>query len=221
MKTLFLFLGIFCFLFARAQPHETYQTEATGSQCPSTLVLYADATYFYEVGCEAQPHLSFGKWTKKKDVLKLETVNPQTFTVINSVTASRVPGDSIWLTILDRDGANMTAKISTGLEVSGRGSYMFANDASATKKYVYKRSGGKIVFRTLNKLFGQRLELATDTANNFVVTLNLLSGWINSVHPDWGNPSSPSLLQKGESLLMTTSSGQRVNFQKQKEEERF
>ena len=153
--------------------------------------------------CEAYSHICFGKWIKKKDSVKLEPVNPKTFAVIKSVEASTVAGDSIWIIILDKKGTNMTSQISTGLKVERRGSYMFSLDSSGSKKFAYKRSGGKIVFRTLNKLFGQRLEISTDTANYFIIRLNILADWISSTHADWGETNTVSLLQKGDRLIPT------------------
>ena len=215
MKTFFGLLFTFCACFTTAQPHETYKLEPNGTVCANTLQVYTDGTYVYQTACETSPQLSFGRWIKTKDVIKLEPVDPKTYTVIKSVSAATVAGDSIWLTVVDKNGVNVSAKISVGLEVSGRGSYLFGNDTSGTKKFVYKRSGGKIVFRTLNKLFGQRLELPADTANNFVVTLNLSADWLTSTHAEWSNPPSLLFLKKGDDLSSAASSAQRVVFRKQ------
>ncbi|GAA4737271.1 hypothetical protein [Flavisolibacter ginsenosidimutans] len=215
MKSFFALLFTSCAFFAQAQPHETYTAKQSSTACTSTLKLYTDGTYAYQTGCEASPQLSFGKWTREKDLIKFTPVNPKTFAVVKSIEAATVPGDSIWLTVLDKDGANISAKISVGLELSGRGSYLFGNDASGTKKFVYRRSGGRIVFRTLNKLFGQRIEFPTDTANNFVVTLNLSADWIASTHPQWNYTSLP-LLQKKDGVLMTRAkANEQLVFKKQ------
>lgn len=203
MKYIFLLLGICCFGFAEAQTSEVYETNNNNGLCSATIVLYADNNFYYEYGCEASSHLSFGKWVKKKDSIKLEPVNPRTFTVIKSVEATTIAGDSIWIIILDKKGNNMTAQVSTGLEIPGRGSYMFSLDSSGSKKFVYKRNGGKIVLRTLNKLFGQRLEIPVDTANHFVITLNLSSDWINSTHADWAETNTLFLINKGDRLINT------------------
>lgn len=217
MKVFFSFLLTCCIFFSKAQSHETYKTEQSGTACASTLKLYSNSTYAYQTGCETSPQFSFGKWTREKDLIKFTPVNPATFAVIKNVVATKILSDSVWLTVLDKDGANMTAKLSVGLEISGRGSYLFNNDASGEKKFVYKRSGGKIVFRTLNKLFGQRLELPIDTANNFVVTLNFSADWLNSTHAAWSNPPSLSFLKKGDDLISVTPSSQRTVFRKQNE----
>jgi hypothetical protein len=203
MKNIFLLLGIYCFGFAKAQTPAVYETNYNNGLCSGTIALYADYNFFYESGCEASSRICFGKWLMKKDTVKLEPVNPRTFPVIKSVEATTVAGDSIWITILDKNGANMTAQISTGLEVAGRGSYMFNLDSSGNKKFVYKRNGGKIILRTLNKLFGQRLEIPADTANNFVITLNIPSGWISSTHADWGETNMISFLKKEGRLIST------------------
>lgn len=213
MKYIILFPVILFFQFAKAQSSEVYQTTSNNGLCSGTITLYADNNFVYESGCEASSHVSFGKWLQKKDTVKLQPVNPKTFQVIKSVEASSIAGDSIWITILDRNGNNMTAQISTGLEIAGRGSYIFSLDSSGSKKFVYKRSGGKIVFRTLNKLFGQRLEIPADTANQFIITLNISSDWISSTHADWGGTNTISLLKKGDRLI-TTKPTQQV-FQKQ------
>lgn len=211
MKYIFSFLSILFFDIAQAQNVEVYQTDTTNSPCTTTIKLYSDNNFFYE-SCGSSSRISFGKWVQKKDTIKLEPVNPKLFAVVKSVEATTIAGDSIWLVILDRDGNNMTAKISTGLEVAGRGSYLFSIDSGGNKKFVYKRSGSKIVFRTLNKLFGQHIEIPVDTANHFVITLNISSDWINSTHADWGETTSVSLLKKGDRLITTKTPKQ--TFQK-------
>lgn len=186
---------------SRAQTSEVYRSETNGGLCTATIILYSNNNYTYETDCETSSHFSFGKWMKKKDTIKFEPVNPKTFSVIQSVEANKIAGDSIWLTILDKDGANMTSKISAGLEVNGMGSYLFSSDNSGLKKFVYKRKGGKIMFRTLNKLFGQKLELPTDAANNFIVTLTISSEWITSTHADWNASGTISLIKKKDMLI--------------------
>jgi hypothetical protein len=203
MKYIFLLLSVTFSHFTKAQAPELYETEYNNGLCSGTLVLYADNNFYYEYGCEASSHVAFGKWIKKKDTVRLEPVNPKTFPVIKSVEATIIAGDSVWITILDKNGNNITAQVSTGLEIPGRGSYMFNMDSSGSKKFVYKRSGGKIVFRTLNKLFGQRLEIPADGANYFVITLNISSDWISSTHADWGAANTISLLKKGDRLTTT------------------
>ena len=217
MKLFLAFFFLCCVFFSKAQTKETYQTETGEGHCPATLLLYSNSVFVYQSGCESAPELSFGKWTKSKETIKLEPVSPQSYAVIKSVTANTVPGDSIWLAVVDKDGTNLTAKISVGLEITGRGSYLFGNDASGTKKFVFKRSGGKIVFRTLNKLFGQRLELPTDTANNFLVTLNLSSEWINSSHATWNSATPLLFLKKGETLQSVSKNAGPLVFRKPSE----
>jgi hypothetical protein len=196
-------LSCFLSLTVFSQSPEIY-TATINNSCPSTITLYSNATYIFESGCEASAQISFGKCTTKKDSIKLVPVNPKTYPVIKNVSANKVPGDSIWVTILDKDDVNMTNKISTGLELSGKGSYMFSTDNTGTKKFVYKRPGGKIVLRTLNKLFNQHFEFTTDTANNFVITLNIPEDWIRSTHAGWGGFGSFTLLKRKDSLVTST-----------------
>lgn len=191
-------ISSFC---SQSQTSEVYRSETNSGLCAATIILYSGNDYIYEISCETITNVSFGKWLKKRDTVKLMPVNPKTFSIIKSVEANKIPDDSVWLTILDKDGVNMTHKISVGLEVNGVGSYLFSSDSSGLKKFVYKRSGGKIVFRSLNKLFGQKLELPTDTANNFVVTLNISSDWITSTHSDWNATGKISLIKKDDVLI--------------------
>jgi hypothetical protein len=215
MKYFFSCILVCCVFFSFSQAPERYLTELNEGLCSGTVILYPDYNYVFEQECEASSHLSFGKWTKKKDTIKLQPVNPQTYKVIKEVAATTVPGDYIWLTILDKNGVNMSSQISTGLEIAGRGSYLFSMDSSGTKKFVYRRNGGRIVFRTLNKLFGQRLELSTDSANSFIVTLNLSSDWINSTHADWGDIHPIMLIKKGNDLITVGKFSEQRVFQKQ------
>lgn len=198
-----IFLSLFligCGFATKAQPPEVYRTRPAGGGCPSSILLHANGDYAYTFGCETAPRLSFGTWTKKGDTIKFTPVYPATFAVTKGVKATTVAGDSIWLVLFDKDGVNMTAKTSAGLDVSGRGSYMMSNDSSGTGKFVYKRGGGKLVLRTLSKLFGRRIEFAADTANHFVITLNLSASWINNTHAEWGGSGPFFLLKKGNAL---------------------
>lgn len=199
----FLCAVLSCFLSGTlySQAPEIYTATTSSSSCPGTITLHPNATYIFESGCEASSQISFGKWTSKKDSVKLEPVDPKTYPVIKNVSANKVPGDSIWVTILDKDGVNMTNKISTGLELSGKGSYMFTTDNIGTKKFVYKRPGGKIVLRTLNKLFNQHFEFTTDTANNFIITLNIPEDWIRNTHAGWGGFGVFALFRRKEGLV--------------------
>lgn len=205
MKTFFCTV-LFCFLslVLYSQPPEVYLAAANSSSCTSSIILYPNATYFFSSGCEASPLISFGKWVAKKDSIRLESIDPKTFPVIKSIEANHIAGDSIWITVLDKDGVNITAKISIGLEVSGRGSYLFSSDSTGTQKFVYKRAGGKIVLRTLQKLFSRNIEVPIDTANKFIITLNLSGNWMNSTHPGWGGFGSFALLKSKDDLLTAT-----------------
>ena len=202
MKSLLL-TTIALLLFGKAlcQKPEWYVAKELGGLCSKNIVLYPNATYLFEEGCEASSQLCFGTWQLKKDTLKLQPVNPATYPVIKGVVATTVPGDSVWVTVLDKDGINMTAKISMGLEVAGRGSYMFSPDATGNKKLVYKRTGGKILLRTLNKLFHQRLEWSIDSANHFIITLNLQADWISSTHADWSGIGAFRLLKRETTFI--------------------
>ncbi|MDQ6609702.1 MAG: hypothetical protein M3Y85_07765 [Bacteroidota bacterium] len=198
---LFAFLSSYLF----AQLPATYVAVSNNIPCPVSLTLYPDGVYLFKSGCDASPQISFGKWATKKDTVKLEPVDLKTYQVIKTVNASHVPGDSIWISILDKDDVNITNKISIGLEISGRGSYMFNSDSSGTQKFVYKRPGGKIALRTLNKLFNRNFELMADTANHFVVTLNLSGAWINSTHAGWNGFGPFAVLKRKEGFVTCSS----------------
>ncbi len=202
MKLLLLTTIAFAFSATSfCQKPEWYIAKDLGGLCSKNIVLYPDAAYFFEEGCEASSQLCFGTWQLKKDTLKLQPVDPTTYAVIKNIVATTAPGDSVWVTVLDKDGVNMTAKISMGLEVAGRGSYMFSTDATGNIKVVYKRTGGKIVLRTLNKLFHQRFEWNTDSANRFTITLNVKADWISSTHADWSRVGAFRLLKKETAFI--------------------
>ena len=214
MKYLFCLFFQCCCLALLAQKEQVYRL-TSNSTCPISISLNPDGTFLYKEGCETSPRLSFGKWTSRKDLIHFEPVNPQTYQVISNIEASHVSGDSIWLTVRDKNGINLSQIVSIGLEVSGRGSYLFNNDSSGTRKFVYRRPGGRIVLRTLNKLFGQRLEVDADTANSFIITLNLLSDWITSTHTEWALRADFSLVKKGDLLVGIQKAGAKQVFQKQ------
>src|SRR5215218_2333500 len=106
MSLKILFFLPLCLLFhysTSAQQPQIYKCFCDkGGLCSSSLVLYADSSYVYEHGCEASSHLSFGEWRKKKDSIVFTQPNPKSFAVIKSIQSSIVPGDSIWVTVLDK-----------------------------------------------------------------------------------------------------------------------
>lgn len=168
--------------------------------CSSSLVLYSDSSYVFEHGCEASSHLSFGSWRQNKDSIYFTQQQREKIQVIKSVQSSVIPSDSIWVMLLDKDGINISEKISVGLDVKNRGSYLMSPDSSGSKLFVYKRKG-YLTLRTLNKLLNQRITIPIDSANNFIITLNLSSNWIWSKHADWSATGNFTVLQKGKSLL--------------------
>lgn len=94
----------------------------------------------------------------------------------------------------------MTAQLSMGLDVEGRGTYMLSADSSGQKQFVYKRPGGRINLRTLNKLLGQKITIPVNGDNNFIISLNLSADWIWNKHADWLSTGNFSALKKGNSL---------------------
>jgi hypothetical protein len=201
---LFFFLSL-CFLFfnsTSAQQPQIYKCFCDkGGLCSSSLVLYADSSYVYEHGCEASSHLSFGEWRKKKDSIYFTQPNPKLFSVIKTIRSSIVPGDSIWVTVLDRKGIDMTPEISMGLDVEGRGSYLFSTDSTTNRQVVYKRNAKSISLRTLTKLLGQRISFPLNGANSFIITLNISTNWIWNKHADWSAFGNFAAVKRGDSLL--------------------
>src|SRR5688500_5633900 len=165
--------------------YEWYLAESNGGLCNASVVLYNDGTYRYESGCEASSHISYGTWTTKKDTVKFIPLNNKAYKVISTVTATQTSTDSISVTILDKNGSNITDKISVGLNVPNVGVYLFGIDISKTKKVAYKRINGKLSLRTLNRIFQQKFEFPTDTANNFIIKLNIPGAWIYSSSSEW------------------------------------
>lgn len=202
MKSFFFLPFYFLFHLASAQQPQIYKCFCdNGGLCSSSLVLYPDSSYVYEHGCEANSHVSFGEWRKKKDSIYFTQPNPKFFRVIKSIQASIVPGDSIWVTVLDRKGIDMTSKISMGLDVKGKGSYLFSTDTTTNRQVVYKRDASSISLRTLTKLLGQRISFPLNGANSFVIALNISTNWIWNKHADWSGTGNFIALKRGNSLL--------------------
>lgn len=200
MKLSFTAIGTIIHLVAGAQSPQVYTTSPNDS-CATSLSLYSNASYFLSLGCQAAPQVSFGYYTSKKDSISLQPFDINITTVTKKIEATYIPGDSIWVRLFDVNGVNITAKISVGLEVPGRGSYMFSSDTSGQQKFVYRRAGGKIVLRTLNKLFGQRFEVDAGAGNSLDIMLNLQGNWIQSSHAVLKPVGKLRFLKKGSGLV--------------------
>ncbi len=172
---LYISTNAFC---QKAVNHKFYITNYGSGLCNASIILFNDGTYRHESGCESSSYISYGKWTVKNDTVNFKPLNNRTFKVIDSIIAMQTPKDSISVTILDKNGINITNKISIGLHVPGIGIYLFEPDKTDTKKVVYKRSTGKIYLWTLSRIFQQDFEIPTDTANNFIIKLNFSTEWI-------------------------------------------
>lgn len=180
----------------------TTSYEAQAGACSYRLSLYPDQSYTYSTDCTGgAATVSFGRFTSKKDTLKLQPLDNLHYPVVANMTATKIESGQISVTIWDKNGVNITDKISIALFVSGRGSYMFESDSARTAKSVYKRDKGVMVIRTLNRVFGQAFEFATDTANRFEFHLNIPSEWITNKRVEWAGPSPLKLLKRKEQLI--------------------
>jgi hypothetical protein len=200
MKQILLLLSFFPAIYSVGQKPIKYTASSNGGLCSSTLLLYPNREYVFESGCEASSHVSFGTWAEKKDTIKLNPVNNKSYPIIKSIETNGKGAKYLSVMVLDNKGINVTNKLSIGLAIEGKGSYLFDPDSTQTKKTVFKRPNGRITSHTLKNIFGQDLNIPADSADNFIITLNFPSEWIWTKQSDWGGFGPFGLLKKKNKL---------------------
>jgi len=199
IATLFLII-LFTSSMVHGQTSEIYVDRSSSNICNQTIVLFPDGIYNLKSDCDAASHFSFGNWIQKKDTILFDVANNKTFTVIKSVVSSKVDNKNLTVKIFDINGQNITGRISIGQYITNKGSYMLNPDSSKTAKVDYKREGGILILRSLQKLFSQKIEIETGDSNCFEITLNISKDWIFTSSADWGGHRNFKLLKSKEGL---------------------
>lgn len=180
---------------------EKYRSTIQRGLCNSSISLYHSGFYCFEGGCEGSSHISYGNWTIKNDTIHFTQLNNKEFHPIDTVFFSSYSSDSITVVILDKYGTNITNKISVGLYVQGAGVYPFRFDISNNMKKALKRPNGFITLITLNRIFQKDFDFATDTANDFIIKLNISADWIYSPNSRWGGFGDFDLIKNNDELV--------------------
>jgi len=188
-------------LFSQVKTGVVYRSHSNGRLCSSSVLFYNDSTFAKESGCEASSSISYGKWTIHKDTVILSPFNNKTETFISSFTATQVATDSVYVTILDKNGNNITSEISMGIYVPKLGTYPFKLNADSTQKVAYRRPGGTLWLRRLAHNFKRNFEYETATANNFVIKLNVPFELFEYPEAEWQNSPLQNLIYKEGALV--------------------
>ncbi len=126
------------------------------------------------------------------------------YKVVDTIFARQSPGDTVSVTILDKNGTNITGDISIGLLVRGVGIYPLEFDMSGKRKIGYKRINGYVFLKTLHRVFQQDFEFSTDTANNFLIKLNVPREWVVMPNSVWTDLGKFQLLKQNDQLTPFT-----------------
>jgi len=181
--------------------YERYIAVNNGGVCAASLYVYKDKTYCLERDCEGDSHLSIGHWEQIKDTIKFRPLNNKSFQPIQNIAMSKTSNKYIEVIVLDRNGINVTDKISVGQLVKGKGIYMMKSDSLKKIRTDFKRDSSKIVLKSLEKIFQQKLEVTSDTANSFIISLNISCDCFWSTHSDWGGYGDFTLVKAENKLI--------------------
>jgi hypothetical protein len=160
--------------------------------------------YCTESGCEASSHFSYGKWTQKKNMIKLMPADPSATNFINKVERENTNSKEITVIVFDREGNNITDKVSIVQYVKNKGRYILDLDSSKTKRTDFIRGNSTIVLSSLRALFRQKFEINTDSSNLYKIYLTIPAGWNFHNNSDWDNSGTITLIKKTDRLVSTT-----------------
>ncbi|MBN9295704.1 MAG: hypothetical protein J0I41_01780 [Filimonas sp.] len=204
-KHLFLLvISISSLISAIAQAKKGYKVYVNWGKeglCNSTIVLFSDSTYCNESGCEASSRFSFGKWRQVKNNIQFTPSNPRTYNFISKVEKNRSDVDSIKVVICDRDGNNISDKVTLGLYVKDVGLFAMRWKEAEQEWSGIKRSNSVIQLLSFMYLFKQTIEIPmSDSANVYKVYLNF-SHWNFRNQSTWSNVNVFSLVKKKSKLV--------------------
>ena len=189
-------------LFCQSQSeYERYIAVNNGGVCAASLYMYNDRTNCLERDCEGNSHLSIGSWEKIKDSIKFHPIDNKNFRLIENITTSKTSEKFVKVIVLDRNGINVTDKVSVGQLVKGKGIFMMKLDSLEMTRTDFKRDSSKIVLKSLEKIFQQKLEIMPDSSNCFTISLNISCECFWSTHGDWGGYGGFTLMKTENKLI--------------------
>lgn len=178
-----------------------YHASMSGGLCSASVLLYSNGNYFWEQGCESSSYINYGRWRTKKDTIFFSTANIATFKIIDTVLFTPRASDSISVTILNKNGENITYSMALGLRVPGTGVYPFGDGNKGDEKVAYKRNKAEIYLKTLSRVFNQSFTVPAAQAGHYTIRLGIPPEWGLSPKSEW-NSSSVAFLLKKDSVLI-------------------
>lgn len=181
---------------------DTYHTESNGGLCTQSVRLFTDSTYCYEAGCEASSRFSTGRWKMKKDTVLFFPVQPAGYRVIDTVIAGNTSEKKITVSVLDKAGINITARVVAQHYVKDIGLYDMPTDSALLSRSDVRRRNGAIVLKPLQRLFQQRLLIPVDSVHNqYTIRLNLSAQWNFQAYSTWTDLGGFKLLKRKGQLV--------------------
>jgi hypothetical protein len=164
--------------------------------------LYSDSIFCLERGCEASSNFFFGRWRQKKNMIYFTPVNRMTYQVINKIESEHTGDKKITVILYDMHGENITNRVSVAQHLAnGAGSYCMDLDSSQTRCTDFRRANSSIILRSLERLFNQKIEFATDSANLYKVYLNISGNWNFNIRTEWGDSPAFQLRKADDTLI--------------------
>lgn len=203
-KYLLFLIATLCLTSANAQTAKDYKVYINwdrGGLCNSTFILFNDSTYCNESGCEASSRFSFGKWQQVKDNIQFIPSDPSIYNFISKVEKSKSDVDSIKFIICDRNGNNISDRVTLGLYVKDVGVFDMKHNEVALEWAGIKRENSSIQLLSFMYLFKQTIEIpVSDSVNVYKVYLNF-NDWNFQKQSTWTKMSGFSLLKKKGKLV--------------------
>ena len=175
-----------------------------GELCTACITLLPDGIYNKESGCEASSRFSFGHWQRVGDTLKFTPMDRAHYPLIKHIASRQKPDSFVTVRIFDRNGKNITSRVIAARQSDpGTGSFAMPLDGKRLSRRDRRQPGSVIILRPLQALFRQKIELHTDTANYFEVTLNITADWSFQTNSVWHEDGTFELIKTKQGLVST------------------
>ncbi len=150
----------------------------------SKIIFYKDSTYFYAYGTKKSSLVALGTTVINRDTIRCTPFGYKKFEAVMSVAASKVPGDSVYIKIFDKNGIDITGIAEAGLWV-GQENTLYDCRISPARQSVHNRPGGRVYLKCVEDFLKVDTNLSTAVNNNFAITLNVCAEFFYYTQPAW------------------------------------
>lgn len=197
---LLFFFASFCAAQTKKK-YDYYIHESNGGLCSSSILVFRDSTYCSESGCEASSRFSFGRWKLDKDLITFTPTNPASFKLIDTIVKEKTANKNITVMVFDRDGNNITERITVAQLLKGRGIYPINLDSTKKSRTDIRRMDSHLILPGLKLTFRQNTEIELGEYNQIKIYLNIPSEWNFHSNSKPGSDDPFKLKKKKDKLI--------------------